>query len=82
MGGLIIFLIVLLIITIGGTLLVGLQESKTLKKHKEEDTAESQLERSLNYESSSLKSNLPILGIIYLVTFLAATAGIIIYFFF
>ncbi|MRH45142.1 hypothetical protein GH741_21170 [Aquibacillus halophilus] len=82
MSGLIIFLIVLFIITIGGTLLVGLQESKTLAKHKEEgDSSENQLERSLKYESSSLKSNLPILGIIYLITFIASIVGILIYLF-
>ncbi|UFT99669.1 hypothetical protein KO561_01445 [Radiobacillus kanasensis] len=77
---LIIFLIILFILTLGGTLYVVFQEDKKIKKYEQEgDSPEAQLQRSKDYETSSLKSNIPILGIIYGVTFLLAIVAIVIY---
>ncbi|QDP39028.1 hypothetical protein [Radiobacillus deserti] len=77
---LIIILIILFILTLGGTLYVVRQEDQKLKQYEREgDSAEAQLKRSREYESSSLKSNVPILTIIYGVTFLLAILAIVLY---
>ncbi|WP_186579350.1 hypothetical protein [Aquibacillus kalidii] len=77
-------LIVLLsIICIGalvGTVLVGLQESKRQKQYEQEGgSPEDELQRSREYETKSLKSNVPILTIIYIVTFLLAILAMFIF---
>lgn len=75
--GVIIFIVLL---TLVGTFLIGFRESKKLKIYEEVgDNASDQLNRSREYESSSLKSNVPILAFIYIVFFLIAIIGLIIY---
>ncbi|WP_164669255.1 hypothetical protein [Virgibacillus doumboii] len=66
---LIILLAVLFIAALAGTLFAFKQEEKKMKKYEEEgDTIEDQLKRSHEYESSSLKSNVPLQIAIYSVT--------------
>lgn len=66
---LIILLAFLFIVALVGTLIVFKQEENKMKKYEEEgDSVEDQLRRSHEYESSSLKSNLPLQLIIYTVT--------------
>lgn len=66
---LIILLTVLFLALLIGTLLVFKQEEKKMKKYEEEgDTVEEQLRRSHEYESSSLKSNVPLQIGIYTLT--------------
>lgn len=80
MTELIIFLVILSVVALVGTIFVGMQETKRIKKYEAEgDTPEQQLKRSVEYESSSLKSNVPILAIIYIVAILLSIVGLIIY---
>nr|WP_245251246.1 hypothetical protein [Virgibacillus litoralis] len=63
-----------------GTLLVFKQEENKMKRYEEEgDTVEDQLRRSHEYESSSLKSNLPLQLIIYTVTIIISLVVFAIY---
>lgn len=65
---LIILLAVLFIALLVGTILVFRQEERKMKRYEEEgDTVEDQLRRSHEYESSSLKSNVPMQIAIYTV---------------
>lgn len=80
---LIIFLILLFIITVAGTLFVGLQENKKAEDYeKDGDSPAAQLKRSEEYEKSSLKTNVPILLFIYITTFLLAIIAIGLYIYF
>ncbi|SFA85622.1 hypothetical protein SAMN04488072_102343 [Lentibacillus halodurans] len=66
---LIILLVVLFIAALAGTLYAFKQEENKMKKYEEAgDTVEDQLRRSHEYESSSLKSNIPLQLVIYGVT--------------
>ncbi|HLR62328.1 MAG TPA: hypothetical protein VK097_07790 [Lentibacillus sp.] len=79
---LIVFLVVLFIAAMGGTFFAFKQEENKMKKYEEEgDTSEEQLRRSHEYESSSLKSNIPILLAIYGVTIAASLIVFAIYLF-
>ncbi|WP_188454609.1 hypothetical protein [Virgibacillus oceani] len=67
--GLLILLIIIFIAALAGTIVAFKQEERKLKKYEEEgDSIEDQLRRSHEYETSSLKSNVPLLLIIYTIT--------------
>lgn len=67
--GLIILLVVLFAAALIGTLFAFKQEEDKMKRYEEEgDSVEEQLRRSHEYESVSLKSNLPLQITIYSVT--------------
>ena len=62
------FIAVLCVIGLIATLMVIKQEESKMKQYEEEgDTAESQLKRSLEYESKSISSNVKSLSWIYAV---------------
>ncbi|MDY0394162.1 hypothetical protein ACFSMW_09895 [Virgibacillus halophilus] len=78
--GLIVFLILLLIVALCITLVFFKQiENKMQTYEKEGRTAQDELERSIAYESNSLKSNVPILTWIYSVTFIVAIIALAVY---
>ncbi|WP_010530336.1 hypothetical protein [Lentibacillus jeotgali] len=67
--GLIIFLVILFIAAMGGTFFAFKQEEDKMKKYEEEgDSFEDQLRRSHEYETSSLRTNVPIQLAIYGIT--------------
>lgn len=69
--GLIIFLIILFIIAMGATIFALKQEERKMRTYEEEgQTAQDELKRSIEYESKSLKTNVPILTWIYSITIL------------
>lgn len=71
--GIWILLIFLFVAALLGTMFAFKQEENKMKKYETEgDTVEDELRRSHEYESSSLKSNIPLLSTIYIITFLAA----------
>lgn len=77
-----ILLAVLFIAAIIGTFVAFKQEENKMKKYDEEgDTVEDQLRRSHEYESSSLKSNIPLQLIIYSVTIVVSLIVFAIYLF-
>ncbi|WP_245799166.1 hypothetical protein [Virgibacillus siamensis] len=66
---LIIFLGILFVLALGGTALVFRQEEKKMKKYEEEgDGFENELQRSREYETQSIRSNVPRLLWIYIIT--------------
>ncbi|GAA0421674.1 hypothetical protein JUJ52_11650 [Virgibacillus sp. AGTR] len=80
--GLILLLIVLFIAALGGTIFALKQEENKMKKYEEEGhTPQDELERSIEYESKSLSSNVPILTWIYSITILLAILAFAIYLF-
>lgn len=71
--GLIILLAVLFIAALAGTLYAFKQEENKMKRYEEEGrTVEDELRRSHEYESASLKSNIPLQLAIYAVTIVLA----------
>ncbi|WP_217585766.1 hypothetical protein [Lentibacillus saliphilus] len=67
--GLIVFLIILFIIAVGGTLYAFKQEEKKMEQYEAKgDTPTDELERSHAYETESLKSNIPLQIVIYSLT--------------
>ncbi|GGB48838.1 hypothetical protein GCM10011409_28010 [Lentibacillus populi] len=80
--GLIVFLIVLCLAALIGTMFVFKQEENKMKKYEEVgDSIEDQLRRSHEYETSSLKSNIPLLITIYAVTITVSLLVFVIYLF-
>lgn len=78
--GIWVLLIFLFIAGLVGTMFAFKQEENKMKKYeKEGDTIEDELRRSHEYETSSLKSNVPLLSSIYIFTILAAIIAFIIY---
>lgn len=78
--GIWILLILLFAAALFGTIFAFKQEEKKMKKYEEEgDTIEDELRRSHEYETSSLKSNVPLLSTIYIVTIVAAIIAFIVY---
>lgn len=78
--GLLLFLFVLFGVALWGTFYAFKQEEEKMKKYEEEgDTVEDQLKRSLEYEKSSLKSNVPIQIWIYTITILLSLIAFAIY---
>ncbi|SHH13783.1 hypothetical protein [Virgibacillus chiguensis] len=77
---LIIFLFCLFLVALGGTLYVFKQEERKMKQYEAEgETAQSELQRSMEYETKSLKSNVPILIWIYAVTILIGLIAFFVY---
>ncbi|OZU90527.1 hypothetical protein CIL03_05105 [Virgibacillus indicus] len=80
--GLLIFLTVLFIAALAGTFFAFKQEEKKMKQYEEEgQTEQDELKRSLEYETSSLKSNVPIQIWIYVITILLSLIAFAIYLF-
>ncbi|MBM7598809.1 cbb3-type cytochrome oxidase subunit 3 [Virgibacillus halotolerans] len=80
--GLIIFLIVLFIAAIGGTFFAFRQEENKMKKYAEEgQTFQDELKRAEEYEERSLKSNIPVLSWIYVITILLSLLAFAFYLF-
>ncbi|WP_430786337.1 hypothetical protein VBD025_13535 [Virgibacillus flavescens] len=78
--GLWVLLIILFIVTLFGTIFAFKQEEKKMKKYEAEgDTPSDEMRRSLEYETKSLKSNVPILSAIYIVTILLSIIAFIVY---
>jgi type IV secretory pathway component VirB8 len=78
--GLIIFLIVLFAIALVGTFFAFRQEENKMKKYEEDgDTPQDEIQRSLDYEKSSLKSNVSIQVWIYVVAILLSLLAFAIY---
>lgn len=79
---LIILLAVLFVLALGGTVFAFRQEEKKMKKYEAEgDTVENELQRSREYESHSLKSNVPRLLWIYTVTIVLSLTVFFVYVF-
>lgn len=79
---LIVFLVILFIFTLFVTLLIFKQEENKLKQYEQlGDTVENELRRSKEYETQSLKINVPILTWIYVVTIILGLVALFIYMF-
>jgi hypothetical protein len=79
---LIIFVIIVSVIGLVATLIVLKQEGAKMKKYEEEgDTAENELQRSLDYETKSLSSNVKNLSWIYVVVLLLSFIAFAVYMF-
>jgi hypothetical protein len=76
---LITLIIILGVLALIGTFFAGILVNKTVKsyEHDQGDRVNNQIKRSLEYETSSLKKNVPILSIVYGITFLIAIIVII-----
>ncbi|WP_099157860.1 hypothetical protein [Virgibacillus ndiopensis] len=71
--GLLSLLVIIFIVALVGTIVAFKQEERKIKQYEEEgDSIEEQLRRSHEYETSSLKSNVPSLLIIYAVTIIVS----------
>ena len=80
--GLIIFLIVLFIVAMVGTFYAFRQEENKMKKYGEEgQTFKDELRRSEEYEKRSLKSEVPSLLWIYVITIFLSLLAFAIYLF-
>ncbi|PAV28823.1 hypothetical protein CIL05_14445 [Virgibacillus profundi] len=78
--GLLIFLIVLFIAALAGTFYAFKQEENKMKKYEEEgQTVQDELKRSLDYETSSVKSNVSLQVWIYVITILLSLIAFAIY---
>ncbi|MFZ3578718.1 hypothetical protein [Virgibacillus sp. DJP39] len=78
--GIWILLVVLFTAALFGTMFAFKQEEKKMKKYEEDgDTIEDELRRSHEYESSSLKSNVPLMSSIYLVTIVVSIVVFLVY---
>jgi hypothetical protein len=78
--GLIIFLVILFVAALIGTFFAFRQEENKMKKYEEEgDTPQDEIQRSLDYEKSSLKSNVPIQIWIYTITIFLSLLAFAIY---
>ncbi|MGP4071743.1 hypothetical protein ACTWQB_04225 [Piscibacillus sp. B03] len=72
----------LFVLTLVGTLLIGKSENDKMKKYEQEgNTAKDELKRSWEYETSSLKKNIPSLLIIYTVVIVASFIALAFYIF-
>lgn len=77
---LIIFLIVLFLITMALTFFAFGQEEKKMKKIEQDgDTVEDQLQRSLDYESTSVRKYIPIQIWIYAITIILSIIAVLFY---
>ncbi|ASK63697.1 hypothetical protein CFK37_16800 [Virgibacillus phasianinus] len=78
--GIWILLSFLFVAALAGTIFAFKQEERKMKKYEAEgDTTADELRRSHEYETSSLKSNVPLLSSIYIVTIILAIIAFIIY---
>lgn len=72
----------LFVLTLVGTILIGKTENDKLKAYEQKgDTPKDELKRSWEYESSSLKKNIPSLLIIYTVVIVGSIIALAIYIF-
>jgi hypothetical protein len=79
-AGLIIILVILFVAALIGTFFAFRQEENKMKKYEEEgDTPQDEIRRSLDYEKSSLKSNVPIQVWIYTIAILLSLLAFAIY---
>lgn len=79
-AALIIFLFILFVAALVGTLFAFKQEENKMKKYEEEGvTPEDEIKRSLEYEKTSLKSNVPTQIWIYTITILLSIVAFVIY---
>ena len=79
--GLIVFLTILFIVAMVFTFYAFKQEEIKMKKYKEEgDSEESELKRSLEYESTSVKKYIPIQIWMYVIATILSL-GLILYYF-
>ncbi|WP_221563463.1 hypothetical protein [Alkalihalobacillus sp. TS-13] len=70
------------VISLIGTIIVGKKVNKVSKDYEmEDDRTSAQLKRSHEYESQSLKVNLKVLTLIYVVTFILSIIALIAYIF-
>ncbi len=77
---LMIIVILVGVISLAGTIMVGRKVDKTSREYEmEDDRTAAQLKRSHDYESRSLKVNLKVLTMIYLVTFILGIAALAVY---
>ncbi|TFB13382.1 hypothetical protein E3U55_16200 [Filobacillus milosensis] len=68
--------------TLVGTILIGKSENDKIKKYEQEGvTAKDELERSWEYETSSLKKNVPSLFIIYSIAIVGSLIALALYIF-
>lgn len=76
----IIIVTIICLLALFGTMYVGKQVNQTIDKYEQEgDSLKDQLKRSHEYEQSTLKKNVPILTLIYVVAFLASIVAVAIY---
>ncbi|MGP4080818.1 hypothetical protein ACTWQL_12940 [Pseudalkalibacillus sp. R45] len=70
------------VVSLIGTIIVGKKVNKVSKDYEmEDDRTSAQLKRSHEYESHSLKVNLKVLTVIYVVTFILSIIALIAYIF-
>ncbi|WP_408010482.1 hypothetical protein ACJROX_09340 [Pseudalkalibacillus sp. A8] len=68
------------VISLVGTIMVGRKVDRTSKEYEmEADRTAAQLKRSHDYESRSLKVNLKVLTLIYVVTFILSLLALAVY---
>lgn len=78
--GLWLFLILFFAISLGVTLYIFKAEEKKMRKLEAEgDTVQDEIQRSLEYETASLKGNVPVLTWIYTVAILGSLLAFFIY---
>ncbi|AXI11116.1 hypothetical protein CUC15_06650 [Oceanobacillus zhaokaii] len=78
--GIIILLVVILVIALIATLLILKKEENKLKQYEMEgDTIENELKRSHEYETKSLKKNLPNLAWVYIITIIVSIVILAVY---
>ena len=78
--GIVIFLIVLFAAALAGTFFAFRQEENKIKRYEEEGvTPQDEIKRSLDYEKSSLKSNVPIQLWIYSIAIFLSLLACVIY---
>lgn len=81
-SGMWIFLGLLFIVALAVTFYIFKKEEEKMRKLEVEgDTSSDELQRSIDYESNSLKSNVPILTWIYVITILLSLIIFFIYLF-
>lgn len=78
--GIWVLLIFLFAAALFGTMFAFKQEEKKMKKYEAEgDTTKDELRRSHEYETSSLKSNIPLMSSIYIVTIVVSIIVFVVY---
>ena len=74
--------LIVVVCIIGGIITVRVlkvEENKQKEYEDSGDTAKDELERSLEYEKSSLKSNVPILSWIYIIAIVVSLIAFVVY---
>ena len=79
-----VFGLIIVVCIIGGIItfrVLKVEENKQKEYEKSGDTAKDELARSLEYEKSSLKSNIPLLSWIYIIAIVVSIIAFAIYMF-